>query len=105
MWGAARGFWGWLVQWLVWDERPSAAQYRLACNERDDAMDEARRLRVELADAHARADSAEAEVNVLAAVVRRNQERVDKEIAAAAAERERAMNEAIAARGVRNPAN
>lgn len=86
-----RGLWRRLEQWWRWDEQPTAAAFREACEQRDQAQAEVRRLRVQLATAHADADSANEEVLKLAAVCARDLERVKAETAAAAASREKAL--------------
>ena len=91
----------WLAQWLLWDERPTAAAFRLACEERDHFEARVRRLEVELAVAHAEADAAKAEVGILAAVCNRNEERVLAEGAGASADREKALTAAAAVRSAR----
>jgi hypothetical protein len=51
-------------------------------------------LEVELAEARAAEDAAQAEVEALVGVVKRNQEPVDAEAAQASSDRERALTEA-----------
>lgn len=93
---------GWLRQWLLWDARPSPAAFRAACEERDALRGRVLRLETDLAAARAEADAGKAEVEVLAAVVKRNEARVLAEMARAVAEREASVSAAGASKAVRN---
>lgn len=90
-WRLIRGLFRWAEQLYRWDERPTAAAFREACEDRDKAQAEVRRLKVALASAQADADAASAEVDKLAAVCARDLERVMAEAAFEAAKREKAL--------------
>lgn len=98
---AVRRLGGWLLQWVLWDARPSAAAYRAACADRDSLRRRVLRLEVELAEARAEADAGKAEVDVLAAVVKRNEARVQAETARAVADRESSLSAAGASKAAR----
>lgn len=83
-----RGLWYWLAQWVLWDERPTAAQFRAVCDERDGLLVRVAALEGRVAVAEAEADAAKIEVRILTAVCGRNEERVNAETARYAAEAE-----------------
>jgi len=84
---AAR-FVGWLRDWLFWDERVPGAVYRDVVQRLADTRAELLATQIKLSVERAGRVAAAQEVQILAAVCKRNEERVQAEIAGAAAARE-----------------
>ena len=89
-----RSFRAWLRQWILWDERPSPQAYRSVSEHRDQLLITVRNLQVQLLEAKAMTDACKREIEILAAVVVRNEERVKSESAHATAEREAYLSKA-----------